>query len=157
MRNKALLPIALLLAATGCAHTRYAECPKCPKQEIPEVTGQRQPAQERKALFCPEHECKVLVRVEENCRVRAEPYYLVMAGKGETTIVWQIKEGEFAPNPIRWKQAWAERVFTPEKSSPTEVRFKNNRTIGVFNYGIAVMQGGKACAELDPTGINDMP
>jgi hypothetical protein len=157
MRKNALLPMVLLLAATGCAYTRDAVCPKCPKQEIPDVKGQRQPAEERKALFCPEDECKVTVRVDENCNVRAEPYYLVMAGKGETTIVWQIKEGTFAPNPIRWKQAWAERVFTLEKSSATEIRFKNNRTIGVFNYGITVRRGDKPCPELDPTGINDMP
>lgn len=155
MRKKALLPIALLLAATGCAYTRDAVCPK---QEIPVVTGQRQPVNERRALFCPKDPCTVTVSVDANCKVRVDPYYLVMAGEGNMTIEWHITEGTFAPNPIRWKQRTAESVFVPSgKSSETRVAFTNNRTIGVFNYGITVRRGDKTCPELDPTGINDWP
>lgn len=150
MRKNALLPMVLLLATAGCA------CIRGP--EIPVAKGQRQPAEERKALFCAKDQCTVAVTVDKNCNVRAEPYYLVMAGNGAMTIKWTIEGGTFAPSPIRWKQAAAREVFRPTKeSSPEEVAFTNNRTIGVFNYGITVRRGDKTCPELDPTGINDMP
>jgi len=156
MRNKALLPLALLIATTGCAYIRDAVCPK---PEAPLAAGQRQPVEERAAHFCPEKECIVTVTVKDKCVVSVDRYYLVMAGRGEMTIVWQIAgKGTFARNPIRWKQRAAESVFVPSgKPSETRVAFTNNRTIGVFNYGITVNQGKETCPELDPTGINDMP
>lgn len=157
MRKNALLPIALLLTTTGCAYIRDAVCPK---PEIPEAKGQRQPPETRRAQFCPKEVCTVTVTVDENCTVRVDPYYLVMAGRGNGTIVWTItsKEGEFAAAPIRWKQPAAEAVFKSSGKAPTtEIAFKNDRTIGSFNYGITVKRGDRTCPELDPTVINDWP
>jgi hypothetical protein len=151
MRKKALLPMVLLLATAGCACIRGVEPPV--------VRGQHQPAETRRAHFCRDRECVVTVEVDKDCVVKVDPYYLVMAGKGEMKIVWTIRGGTFARDPIRWKQAAAAEVFTfsRERSSPAQVAFTNNRKIGVFNYGVTVMRGDKTCAELDPTGINDMP
>lgn len=150
MRKKTLLPMVLLLATAGCACISGVE--------IPVMRGQHQPAEERRAHFCPDSECRVAISVDGDCKVRADPYYLVMAGKGDMTIRWTITGGTFARDPIRWKQTAARSVFAPSKeSSPTQVVVTNNRTIGLFNYGVTVRRGDKTCPELDPTGINDMP
>jgi hypothetical protein len=150
MKKKTWLPMAILLATAGCACIGGVEAPV--------VRGQHQPPEKRQALFCPKDECRVTVTVEEDCTVRVEPYYLVMAGRGHTTIVWTIEGGTFARNPIRWKQRAGESVFVPSgKSSETRVEFMNNRTIGLFNYAVTARRGDKTCPELDPTAINDMP
>lgn len=156
MSKKALLPMVLLLATAGCAVVGGEAGPK--PGPAPAVTGQRQPPEARGAHFCPDKVCRVTVKVDDKCAVSVDPYYLVMAGKEEMTIVWTIKgEGTFAPDPVRWKQAAARSVFQRSKFAATEVAFTNNRTIGLFNYGITVKRGDKTCPELDPTGINDMP
>lgn len=151
MRKNALLPMALLLATAGCACIGGVE--------IPEAKGQRQPAEKRGAHFCAKEVCKVTVNVDENCTVTVDPYYLVMAGRGNMKIEWKIEGGTFAPDSIRWKQAGAGEVlrFSREVFSPGQVTFTNNRKIGWFNYGVTVKRGDKTCSELDPTVINDWP
>lgn len=150
MRKKTLLPMVLVLATAGCA---------CIVAAPPVVKGQHQPAKERLASFCPAQKCVVRVTVDEQCKVRVDPYYLVLAGEGGMEIEWRIDgQGTFAPNPIRWKQAAAQSVFESSGKDPrTEITFKNKRTIGLFNYAVAVRRDGRTCPELDPTVINDWP
>lgn len=151
MRKNALLPMVLLLATAGCACIGSVE--------IPDAKGQRQPADKRAARFCAAEVCKVTVHVDENCTVRVDPYYLVMAGRGHTRIEWTIDGGTFLPDSIRWKQAGAGDVLqlSREVSSSRQVTFTNNRKIGWFNYGVTVKRGERTCPELDPTVINDWP
>ena len=148
MRKNVLLMV-LLLATAGCACLSGVQAPH--------ARGQQQPPEKRKAEFCPKEVCTVTVNVDKECRVTVDPYYLVMAGKGNMKITWKIEGGTFVRDSIRWKQPAAGEVFKLSKSSEKEVTFTNNRQIGLFNYGVTVTNGDKTCTELDPTGINDMP
>lgn len=144
MKSGNLLCAAMLLALAGCAAT-------------PRAGMQTQPKATQKAAACHGQHCEINVTVT-NCVVRVDPYFIVMTGPGPVTMTWKIVDSTatFPADAIRWKTQGAGQVFKPGHGGPRVVTVVNNLSrLGVFHYGVTVVEGANVCPELDPTGIND--
>lgn len=152
MKSTTIVSVAALLALAGCVGTGGKPGPT--SQSAP--AGQTQPKEKQTAKACHGQRCVVTVTVS-NCVVNVDPYFLVMTNRSPITVVWEISgNGSFAPNPIRWKELGAARVFSPAKATEKSVEAANSGTQGIYHYGVTVRDGGRTCPELDPTGVNDM-
>ncbi len=115
------------------------------------------------AVVCAEKECRVAITVT-NCVITVEtPVLGIKKGNRDVDIIWQIrsKGAVFArENPIFFKgdRVEAARQFTlPKLLGEQEFRWRDaNSSPGEFRYGVTVVDGGKACAPLDPIIINEM-
>lgn len=154
-RNAYWLAAALTLSLSGAAHAGGAETAGSRPASGKKPGGQVQAHATRTAELCQKQECVLDVTVSK-CVVEVKPYVIVMTGKAPVKMVWRIKGGEFAKDPIRFKEAEARRIFTRASASGQEVVFNNNKKNGIWHYGIRVTEGGQECPELDPTGVNDM-
>lgn len=108
---------------------------------------------------CIRQQCKVEVRVTDDCRVAAYPYYLIMVGKAPVTVTWEISSNAtFAGDGVFFKDAAGKKVFRRAERPEAEkqVVFTNDMSHGIFHYGIRVAVKGRECPVLDPTGVNDM-
>ena len=160
MKNRTLL-IACALAVSAHTHAGGNEPPRSASTKTtataptkPYGGGQVQAHATRSAELCQRQECVLEVTVDK-CVVQVTPYVIVMTGRAPVKMVWRIRGGEFAANPIRFKEPEARKVFERASASPREVVFDNNKRNGIWHYGIKVTDGGKECPELDPTGVND--
>lgn len=144
MKSRNLFCAALLIVIAGCA-------------SAPRAATQTQPKADQKASACHGQHCTITVTVSSGCVVKVDPYFIVMTGPGPVTMTWKTSGGvTFASNAIRWKTPGAGQVFQPGSGGPQTVTVVNNRSQkGIFHYGVTVLDGGTACPELDPTGIND--
>ncbi len=115
------------------------------------------------AVVCKTKECLVRITVAA-CAITVDiPVLGIAKGNRDVDIVWEIRsEGAvFArEKPVFFKgdRAEAARQFSePRLLADKKFRWRDaNSSPGRFEYGITVVDNGKACAPLDPTVINDM-
>lgn len=119
-----------------------------------------QPPKDRKAHYCADANCGVLVTVtvvNGVCTVSADPYALVMGGYGAPVIVWTITGGSFASTGGVQFEPAGQGVFSLVQGNNQTYTFKNAGTKGIYHYVIrAEAPGGVHCDPLDPTGVNDI-
>lgn len=130
---------------------------------------QTQSFKSQQARVCHDARCEAKVTVS-GCAVTVEPYFLVMVPQPDKarpgsfvpiTVTWTISGGTFAEkDPIYWKDYGARHVFTTPllAKDRKSITFTNSGARGIYHYGVRALDAkGQACAELDPTGINDPP
>lgn len=118
-----------------------------------------------KAVVCKEKECRVAVTVSA-CTISVDPEVLGIAkGVRDVDIVWEITQSPgvtFArENAIFFKErdreAAAKQFRDPKLLDEKKFRWRDsNSGPGKFDYGVNVVENGKACPTRDPTVINDM-
>jgi hypothetical protein len=117
-------------------------------------------------VTCSQTPCPPIQVTVTACVVTITPAsYRVGKGVKGATIVWDVQTPNvtFPSQPIRWKkesQALAEREFTNPRLLRDGRGFSwddGNSQPATFNYGVNVIQDGKACPPMDPTIINDGP
>lgn len=118
-----------------------------------------------KAVVCKEKECRVAITVSA-CAINVEPEVLGIAkGVRDVDIVWEITKSPGATfareNGIFFKEkdreAAAKQFRDPRRLDDKKFRWRDaNSGPGEFQYGVNVIDNGKACKPLDPTIINEM-
>jgi hypothetical protein len=103
--------------------------------------------------------CTVKVQAAEKCVVSVDNYYTIMVAPAPVTLEFElVGNGSFATTGgVFFKSAAGQKVFRQMPgATPTKISFRNNKTNGIYEYGVRVKQGDTACPVLDPTSINDM-
>ena len=153
---KAMTPLvgaALVLAvATACAQVPDRRPPTGKDDRI-----QTQRLRTNSSTVCLKQQCEVDVRVFDGCRVEVGDYYTIMVAKAPVTLTFKLHgNGDFEADGVFFKTPEGQRVFKQTKVSRNLVEFSNDKTTGVYPYGVRVRQGKQVCPVLDPTGVNDM-
>jgi hypothetical protein len=117
------------------------------------------------AKVCTKKDCYVAVTVRD-CTIRVDPPTITISGNRDVEIFWDIVRSPgvtFAPqDAVFFKPDSIERArlqFSRPQLQKENTRFRwldANNAKGEFNYGVRVVQDGKACPPLDPIIINDM-